>query len=507
MVEQVRSKKNVNTLYDLLCRARYKFPNSAALTTEKSAFSYLELFDASYCAALHLHENGIRRGDRVCFLLENSPEFIVFFWAMQWIGGTVVPLSPSLPPSKLSSIFVDCAPKAVLQDDAPLNRVLPQGSVPSLIALSLYKLVEMYMDRVSQFCQGQASIDQDEALVIYTSGSSGEPMGVVLSQLNVVSACISVSYQLGINHFDSIFASIPMSFDYGLHQVTMAAYTGANLFCERSFSQSLYSLGRLATFRSTVLPIVPSMVPLITPIARRFDLSSVRIVTSTGSILADSAIGELKCIFPNASIYSMYGLTECHRCTILDPQELAFRPNSVGKAIPNTELWVVDEAGIKCTHSATGELVIRGSTVMRGYLNREYETSQRLRDGRLGEKLLYTGDIVRLDDEGFVYFVSRKDDMFNVDAHKVAPAEIERVLQNHEAVLECAVVGVHDKHHGHVPIAYVRTIEGNDQLNEILAWCKHELEAHCVPRRIVRVEAFRKNSNGKIIKSRLINED
>ena len=192
---------------------------------------------------------------------------------------------------------------------------------------------------------GAVAIDQDLACIIYTSGSTGTPKGVMLSHLNMVAASSSVCSYLGMGSDDRVFCAIPFSFDYGLHQITMTALVGATLIVEPGFAQPLFSLHRLVQRGATVFPIVPSMVSLIEPLARRFNFSSVRTVTSTAAPLHPSAIDRLQEMFPRACIFSMYGLTECHRCTYLDPSELAHRKTSVGKAIPNTELWVVDGEG------------------------------------------------------------------------------------------------------------------------------------------------------------------
>jgi acyl-CoA synthetase (AMP-forming)/AMP-acid ligase II len=180
----------------------------------------------------------------------------------------------------------------------------------------------------------------------------------MLSHLNMVAASSSVCSYLGMTNDDRVFCAIPFSFDYGLHQITMSALVGATLIVESGFGQPLFSLHRLVQHGATVFPIVPSMVSLIEPLARRFNFSSVRTVTSTAAPLHPSAIDRLQTMFSRARIFSMYGLTECHRCTYLDPSELARRKSSVGKAIPNTELWVVDGEGKRHARGATGELVI-----------------------------------------------------------------------------------------------------------------------------------------------------
>ena len=344
------------------------------------------------------------------------------------------------------------------------------------------------------------ALDQDLACIIYTSGSTGTPKGVMLSHLNLVAASASVSDYLALSSDDRIFCAIPFTFDYGLHQITMSTLVGATLIVERSFTQPLFSLHRLVQHRSTVFPIVPSMVGLIEPFAARFDFSPIRTVTSTAAALHPQAIDRLQQMFPNARIFSMYGLTECHRCTYLDPKELSHRKSSVGKAIPNTELWVVDEHGTRHDRDATGELVIRGSTVMKGYWNNPAETNAKLRPGPFpGETVLYTGDICALDQDGFVYFVSRKDDVLKVNGQKVPPKEVEQALLLHPDVTQAAVIGVPHITLGDELVAFVSLRERSTlDIPSLRAWCVQHLEPFMVPRRLAVLPFLPTSPNGKI---------
>jgi acyl-coenzyme A synthetase/AMP-(fatty) acid ligase len=201
----------------------------------------------------------------------------------------------------------------------------------------------------------------------------------------------------------------------------------------------------------------------------------------------------------------MYGLTECHRCTYLDPTELKDRKSSVGKAIPNTELWVVDSEGKRHDRGATGELVIRGNTVMKGYWNNSSETNEKLRPGS-GEVVLYTGDICTLDQDGFVYFVCRKDDVLKVKGQKVAPKEVEKALMQHPDVSEAAVVGLSQSGLEDEVVAFVSLREGSRTGPPALRkWCGLHLESFMVPRRIEVVGTLPKSPNGKIDKLALKN--
>lgn len=483
--------------------------DSLALIEGARRLSYSALREQVLKVATQLVEMGVRRGDRVVILVPNSIEFVVAFWAIQYIGAVAVPLNPDIKSSKLHWIVSDCSPAclvvhASLSSRAPDLQTMGLQSAPVLWlsgpAPSLAESVADVSSRLVEANAHSAAITQDLACIIYTSGSTGTPKGVMLSHLNMVAASSSVSHYLAMRGDDRVFCAIPFSFDYGLHQITMTALVGAVLIVEPSFTQPLFSLHRLVQHEATVFPIVPSMVSLIEPLADRFNLTKVRTVTSTAAALHPRAIDRLQEMFGKARIFSMYGLTECHRCTYLDPTELERHKSSVGKAIPNTELWVVDGEGRRHDRGGRGELVIRGNTVMRGYWNNVAETNEKLRPGPVpGEVVLYTGDICTIDQNGFVYFVCRKDDVLKVKGQKVAPKEVEEALVRHPAVTEAAVIGVPHCVLGDEVVAFVALREFSTRgTPDLRAWCSAHLESFMVPSRIRLLHALPKSANGKI---------
>jgi amino acid adenylation domain-containing protein len=475
--------------------------DNIALIEKDRKVSYSELRCRVLQVAADLLRDGVGRGDRVVILVANSIEFVVAFWAIQYVGAVAVPINPDIKSAKLHWIIRDCLPSAVLVHawtSAHLATIDGMGMPQGLVLRHLQEALPAVP--TAHRLERPIPIDQDLACIIYTSGSTGTPKGVMLSHLNMVTASSSVCSYLELAGGDRVFCSIPFSFDYGLHQITMAALVGGTIIVEPAFAQPLFSLQRLVKHGATVFPIVPTMVNLIQPLAGRFDFSSVRTVTSTAAVLHADAIDRLQQIFRSARIFSMYGVTECHRCTYLDPSELPHRKSSVGKAIPHTELWVVDEEGRRNDRSGTGELVIRGNTVMRGYWNNPAESSQKLRPGPApGEVVLYTGDICRLDEEGFVYFVRRKDDMLKVKGHKVAPREIEEALLQHVDVSEAAVVGVPHCCLGDEVVAFVTLREGaTTDMAALRAWCATLLEAVMIPSKVVALDVLPRSVNGKI---------
>lgn len=482
-------------------------PDHVAVQDVNGALDYATLRAEAMALALRLESRGVQPKDRVVLLMENSVDFARAFWGASYAGAVVTPLNVETKSDKLAYIVADCTPAAVIVDAALEDRVRAAMGADGAAAVLTLKPVGTDAADGPAPCVGRV-IDQDLGGMIYTSGSTGQPKGVMLSHQNLTAASRSVCSYLGYTTEDRIFVTIPLTFDYGMHQLTMAALVGATVVIERNFSQPLFTLGRVVKSGATCFPLVPTMAPLITALADRFDFSSVRLISSTAAALHPRMIEQLRKIFPAASVFSMYGLTECHRCTYLPPDQLDQRKGSVGLAIPNTEMWIEDSDGTRHLRDATGELVIRGATVMKGYWNNYAKTAERLKPGRFpGEMVLYTGDLCRLDAEGYLYFLSRSDDVLKIRGEKVAPKEVEDVLLQHPDVSEAVALGRADKVQGQQLVAFVTLAPGADADGRALRdWCARHLEGIAVPRAVEIREAFARSANGKIDRSQLIDE-
>ncbi len=345
-------------------------------------------------------------------------------------------------------------------------------------------------------------IDIDLAMIIYTSGSTGFPKGVMMTHRNIDAAAQSITTYLENTADDVILNVLPISFDYGLYQVLMAMRLGATLVLEKSFvfPQAVFEI--MNEERVTGFPIVPTMAALILQMR---DLEpgrfrNLRYITNTAAALPPAHIARLQELFPGVRLYSMYGQTECKRCTYLPPEELATRPGSVGIAIPNTEASVVDDNGVRVPPGETGELVIRGPHVMVGYWRDEAATARALKPGPLpNEKVLHTGDLFRTDADGFLYFVGRKDDIIKSRGEKVSPKEVENILYALPGIREAAVVGVPDPLLGQA-IKAVVALEPGFELSreEVIRHCAKHLEDFMVPKIVAFEAALPKSENGKI---------
>jgi amino acid adenylation domain-containing protein len=437
----------------------------------------------------------------VLVFLENGVEAAVAVFAVLIAGATVSPVNPTTKADKVAYMATNCGARAILthgrQASVATNAANSIGSErPIVIGWE-----EALADDPDDDAPRHGGIDIDLALLIYTSGSTGRPKGVMMTHRNVEAASSSIISYLGLDRSDIILSALPLAFDYGLYQLLMAVRCGATLVLEKSFAFPQSIFDRIRDENVTVWPLVPTMAALI---LRQRDLApgflpSVRLLTNTAAALPVEHIARLRSLFPTARLFSMYGLTECKRCTYLPPEELDRRPGSVGVAIPNTEAFVVDDNGEPAPPETVGELAIRGPHVMQGYWNDPAATDEKLTRGRRPwERMLLTGDLFRADKEGFLYFVGRKDDIIKTRGEKVAPREVEAVLHAHPGVVEAVVVGVKDPVLGEAIAAIVVPSGSDVDGRTLIGHCARHLEDFMVPKIVVLRQALPKTDNGKV---------
>jgi long-chain acyl-CoA synthetase len=474
-----------------------------------------------------LQQRGVVRGDRVALFLPNGLDLIVGVYASLRCGAAFMPINPQTKAAKLRYILDDATPRCLvahaeleaifsealagLSDAgaAQLRAVLVADRDPSLPSPADYTIepLALALESPRGDLGDPGLIDLDLAAIIYTSGSTGDPKGVMLSHRNMVSAADSISQYLGLAPDDIIMCALPLSFDYGLYQVLMAFKLGATVNLALSFTYVVEVLETMQRERVTVFPGVPTMFALLLGLRslHRYDLSALRIVTNTAAALSARQIEQLRQAFPTARLYSMYGLTECKRVSYLPPEQLDVRPTSVGRGMPNEEVYLIDETGRRVPPGGWGELVVRGSNVMMGYWRKPEETAQRLRPGPYpGERVLHTGDLFRTDSEGYLYFVGRTDDIIKSRGEKVSPREVENVLHDLPGVAEVAVVGVPDLVLGEAVKAYiVLAPEASHTPAQVVKFCLQRLESFMVPKHVEFVAALPRTNTGKVSKSEL----
>lgn len=413
-------------VHDFLHASADRWPEKAAVVCGDATHTFGQIDRASDRLACALQRARVSRGDRVAVFADNSAEVVVSVFGILKAGGVFVIVNPTAKRAKLTYILQDCG-ASVLIAQPSLTAVVG----PTIAALSLPPPVIWTAPAAADAPPGQCFvdllacdtgapsdpglIDRDLASIIYTSGSTGHPKGVMLTHHNMANTTWSISTYLRNVPDDVVICVLPLSFDYGLYQILTGARVGFTVILERSFAFPYRILERIQECRVTGLPGVPTIFATLLQMAPfdGLDLSSFRYFSNTGAAFPPAHIRKLQALFPAAQVFSMYGLTECTRVGYLPPERLADRITSVGKAMPNAEAYVVDEGGRRVGPGVVGELVVRGANVMRGYWGKPVETEERLKDGEIpGEKVLLTGDLFRADEEGFLYFVGRKDDIF-----------------------------------------------------------------------------------------------
>ncbi|MBI4510155.1 MAG: AMP-binding protein [Deltaproteobacteria bacterium] len=513
----------VPLLQDYLSHSAWRLPDKVALTCQKQRVTYAELEARSNALAHALVARGVARGDRVIVFADNTAETVVSFWAVLKANAVVCIVNPLTKSDKLSYLLNDCRASALITDEhlghvffgpatasAHLRAVIVSGNYRADRLAALPGGVgweEALAGQVRDKAPTRRNLDVDLASIIYTSGSTGDPKGVMLTHRNMLTAATSITAYLQNTEDDVILGVLPLAFDYGLYQMIMAFLMGARLVLERSFAFPAQVLNLMVEEGVTGFPGVPTIFAILAEMKTlsSFDFSRIRYVTNTAAALPVKHILMLKDIFPKARIYSMYGLTECKRCSYLPPEDLDRKPTSVGIAIPNTELSVVDEDGNKLGPGQVGQLVVRGATVMKGYWEKPDATAKKLKPGPVpGEMVLHTGDYCKFDDEGYLYFVARMDDIIKSRGEKVAPKEVESVLMNIKGVKEAAIIGVSDEILGQAVKAFVVLEDGASFTEkEIQRECQLRLENFMVPKHVVFVPELPKTTTGKIKKTGL----
>jgi amino acid adenylation domain-containing protein len=513
--------RGVPLLQDYLVESAHCQPRKIALVCGDRRVAYAELERHANAIATELTERGVGRGDRVVVFTGNTIETVIAFWAVLKANAVVSIVNPTSNPDRLAYFLNDLQAAALITLAALADVFVPaaiRGSYLRSVIVSgrldaqcadLLPGFTTFADALNHNPERRAPasrcLDVDLASIIYTSGSTGQPKGVMLTHRNMLTAATSIAAYLGNREDDVILCALPLAFDYGLYQMIMAVKAGARLVLEPSFAIVPQVVARISKERVTALPLLPTTCALLAEMKTlfEFDLSSVRYVTSTGATVTSRHLEFLKRTFPQAQIFSMFGLTECKRCTYLPPEELQRRPTSVGVAIPNTELWLVDENGREVGPNQIGQLVIRGATVMQGYWNDPALTNERLKPGPLqGERVLYTGDLCTRDRDGYLYFVARMDDMIKSRGEKVSPLEVEMTLSEIPGVKEAAVIGVPDPVLGLAVKAFV-VLEDNALLSSagIVAVCRRSLAASSVPKYVEFLSALPKGATGKVDKT------
>jgi len=490
-------------LHDFLRHAAARYPDGAAIMQADRAITFSELIKRAEQVAASLQSFGVERGDRVAMLLENTDRFAACVFGAMIAGAVVVPMAPSTRPPRLRSILADCEPRVIVAD-ASCSGLAREGAAAASSAATVLVAEEIVRTEVSaspRFAD-PGTIDLDLAAIIYTSGTTAEPRGVMLTHRNLVNTNSIIAEYLSNGPHDRVCCALPLSFSYGLCQLFAGVFAGSTLVLEPAFTFPQDLLRRIEAGRITGLPAVPTMVArLLDAIpASTCDLRSLRYITTAAAPLPPAHARRLRELLPHIDVIPMYGQTECTRATYLPPPLVDAHPDSAGRPIRNCETVLIDDAGDRAPEGEVGELVIRGSNVMRGYWRRPEETRRALRPwGDTGDLALHTGDLFRRDAGGLLYFVGRKDDVFKCRGEKVSPREIESTLCESPDIAEAAIIGMPHSVDGHAIKAVIVPRAGASVSEQsIRRFCLANLDPALMPHVIeIRAELPRTDS-GKL---------
>ena len=513
-------------LHDTLYETASREPSREILVHDKhGAIDAAAFYREVVRLAGELRAAGVVPNDRVAVYLPKIPLSAYAFYAAASAGGVFVPVNPVLKPAQVSHILNDCEVRILVTSPERLNQLQDViAHTPSLVRIILSEHpASDAICPVPWSCWPATApapleppdlplrLDNDMAAILYTSGSTGKPKGVIISHRNIVDGARSVAQYLGITEHDRLLAVLPFSFDYGLNQLTTAVLKGATcVLLDYLLPRDV--LKAVERHRITGLAAVPplwaQLAPLEWPDAAQ---RSLRYITNSGGAMPDAVLSRLRDKLPDTEPYLMYGLTEAFRSTFLPPDKIDERKGSMGKAIPNAEIIVMRPDGTPAAPNEPGELVHRGALVALGYWNDPERTATRFKPApgqpegiTVPEIAVWSGDTVRKDEDGYLYFVGRSDAMIKTSGYRVSPDEIEEVVSALEGIEITAALGVPHPDLGQAIVLVVCVTDGAD-LDEayIASACRRALPNFMVPARIVLRDEMPQNPNGKVNRQQL----
>ncbi len=491
---------------------------------KRLSYDQLHHITAQIAASIQLLD--ISKGERIAIYLPKTFETVVAIFASVTLGAVFVPINPQLKPTQVQHILQDCNARLLItscsrakqlstitQACGELQHLITIDDCSSLKAPSHLKIHhwQALLDNGTTLSP-PTIIDTDLAAILYTSGSTGQPKGVMLSHRNLLAGAQSVTEYLHIDTGDRILAVLPLSFDYGLSQLTTAFLAGATvILMDYLLPQDV--IKAISTKKITGLAGIPTLWNQLAHLNwPEQTLSSLRYLTNSGGALGLNTIQTLREKLPNSQLYLMYGLTEAFRSTYLPPDLLKSHPLSMGKAIPNAEVLVLREDGTPCEIDEVGELVHRGSLVSMGYWNNPSATAERFRPfernqipAAQAEIAVWSGDNVRMDADGLFYFIGRRDEMIKSSGYRISPTEIESIIYQSNWVAQAAIFGAP---HPQLGEGIVLVVSGHanapsDLAEKLQLHCRQNLANYMIPHKVAIQASLATTANGKIDRKQL----
>ncbi|MBI5789089.1 MAG: acyl--CoA ligase [Candidatus Schekmanbacteria bacterium] len=502
----------IYTIGEIITQTSLKTPDKTALIFDGQRYSYRELERKINQCARKLIGQGIAKGEKAALFITNAPEFIIAYFALIRIGAVVVPVNTQLKLRELQYILENCQTRMLLTNlatDSFINQTLPHLTTvqqaivlttdPKIAGDGRIQFWNLQTEEGANDHPGLSLIDADEAVIIYTSGTTGQPKGVVLTHLNILSNVNSIVHYLRLTEDDNTLIFLPLFYSYALSQMLTVLRAGGTITLMRDFLFPQRALSLVGQEGVTGFGGVPTTYNILLRIGNlpTYNLSSLRYILNAGGPIYPAIIERLLSAFPGVEIINNYGCSEvAPRATYLDFKYAREKIGSIGKAIPNVQVRVLNPDGREVVPGETGEIVIRGSNVMKGYLNNPVETGRVLqKDG------LHTGDMATIDEDGFIFIKGRKSDIINCRGEKISAKEVEAVLISHPAVYEAAVVGMPDEILGEAVKAYIVSKDGQlVNKEELLIFCARNLASYKVPKVVEFVAQLPKTASGKVQK-------
>jgi len=489
----------------LLERARQS-PDQAAVVDRERKLDYRGLLEHAQLFAGRLHAAGVQRGDRVAVFMDKSMEAVTALYGTWLIGAVAVPINDGQRSPQVRHIVHHCRASAFVSRERLVRRLEPDV----MEGAAIIDVDETLASSAPADTPASLS-DTDPAAILYTSGSTGLAKGIVVSHANLAAGARVVAQYLGIRPEDRILSVLPFNFDYGLNQLLTAVHCGATLFLQRgTFVPDICD--SLERWEISVLAGVPPLwIQLMqdgSPLRERA-LSQLRLITNSGGVFPVEVLREYRRCLPGVAIYLMYGLSEAFRSTYLDPSQVDVRPDSMGKPIPETEIWVLNEAGKPCGPGEIGELVHRGPTVALGYFDDDEATRRVWRPNPFAperaERVVYSGDLVRTDAEGFLYFVGRRDTMIKSHGVRISPQEVEELVHGSGLVAEVVACGEPHPVAGMAVVVHVVPRDPSSfQQRELLEHCRETMPVYMVPKTIRVHGEFPRTASGKVDRKQVV---
>ncbi|KAA3613257.1 MAG: AMP-dependent synthetase [Calditrichaeota bacterium] len=478
-------------------------------------YSYRDLEESANKVANFLIQTGIKKGDRVAILLENSFNYIVSYYGILKTGAVTVGLNTETTPSSIEYLLENSGSRVLISDKPfkkylnPIKETLdklesvvfltiPNGFEESSNVVEIESIYKNYPAQRPNI----RIINIDLAAIVYTSGSTGVPKGVTLSHLNIATNTASIISYLQLNAQDRIMVVLPFYYIYGLSLLNTHISVGGSIVIDNRFAFPNAVLDTMEKQKTTGFAGVPSTFSILLNKSnlKSKNFESLRYITQAGGAMAPSVQKDVAKIFNPAKLFVMYGATEASaRLSYLDPEFLPYKFGSIGKAIPNVDLFVADADGNPLPQGSKGEIVARGANIMQGYWKDQNETDMVLKNG-----LYFTGDIGQVDEDGFIFIVGRSKDMIKVGANRISAKEIEEAIIENENVIEVAVIGLPDELLGEIMDACV-VLKNEDQewQEKLLKHTKSKLPSFKVPAIFTRMDSLPKNSSGKVMKNKI----